>query len=560
MKLLTVLLSTCTLALHAPTLWAQTDSSICVPEEAELVARDGQDADRLGTAVAICGDTAVLGAVRDDDLGLDSGSASVFLFRGSTWVHEAKLLATDGTVPDSFGTSVDVHEDTVVVGATGEYDRGSAYVFQRRGGAWEQQARLVPFDAFDYQNFGISVAVEGDTVIVGAHAPLAHGATNGAVYVFVRRAGVWTLQQKIPDPTTSGWIDHLFGASVAISGDVIALAEPGHNPLDMQSGTVHVYRRVGTTWILDATLVPHDGGHKHGFGTSVSIDGDTLVATSPGEVISWGFPGFAYVFELQSGIWLETHKLIPSDGDADDRFGNSIAVSGDAIVVGVWRDEMNGYDSGSAYIFQRTGASWTELAKIAPAADANIFDAFGCSVAVDGHRALIGRRGASEIGYDRGAGHVFALPPSSGTPYCDCKVGPCGNVFAGAGCANSTGEGAHLLALGRTDPDEVTLLVTGAAPGQLALFFQADGQVSLPFGDGVLCAARGLITLSRTPSQVDAHGTIGYGSCFGDSPISLQTGVVPGSGVTKYYQCWYRDATGPCGNSFNLTNGVMITW
>jgi hypothetical protein len=551
MRLLPVLFSICALASHAPTLRAQTGPSLCFPEEAELVARDGQDADRLGTAVAIDGDTAVLGAVRDDDLGFESGSASVFLFNGSTWINETKLLATDGTVPHYFGVSVDVHEDTAVVGATGEYDRGAAYVFARQGGAWEQQARLIPFDAFDYQNFGISVAVEGNTVIVGAHAPLVHGAT-GAVYVFVRQAGMWGLQQKIPD-TTSGWTDHKFGVSVSISGDLIALAAPGSSPLDMQSGTVLVYRRLEGTWALEATLVPQNGGHKHYFGTSVSIDGDTLVAASPNA-------GFVYVFECQSGIWFETDQLVRSDGGSYIDFGGSVAVSGDTFAVGAWRDDMNGYDSGSAYIFQRTGASWTELAKIAPAADANIFDAFGCSVAVDGHRALIGRRGASEIGYDRGAGHVFSLPPSAGATYCDCARGPCGNGFGGAGCANSTGDGAHLLALGRTDPDEVTLLITGAVPGELALFFQADGQVDLPFGDGMRCAAGGLITLSRTPSQIDARGITGYGSCFGDSPISLQTGVVPGSGVTKYYQSWYRDAAGPCGSSFNLTNGVMITW
>lgn len=153
------------------------------------------------------------------------------------------------------------------------------------------------------------------------------------------------------------------------------------------------------------------------------------------------------------------------------------------------------------------------------------------------------------------------MPTPSGSANCHCASGSCANPDPDAGCANSTGSGASLIALGETSPDHVSFLVNGAVPMRLSAFFQADGSVApVPFGDGLICAGSGLVALNVPPRRIASDGTLIFGSCAGDPPISTLGNVVPGSGVTRFYQLWYRDPAGSCGSSFNLSNGVEIVW
>ncbi len=191
---------------QTPADWAQIRSqlapgAIAWNQQAKLTAGDAATGDRFGRAVAVSGDTAVIGAYWDDDGGTESGSAYVFTRTGGVWSQQAKLTASDPGAFDWFGVSVAVSGDTAVIGARwdddGGTDSGSAYVFARSGEVWSQQAKLIPSDLAANDFFGISVAVSGDTAVIGAHGNDDGGSESGSAYVFTRSGVAWSQQAKL---------------------------------------------------------------------------------------------------------------------------------------------------------------------------------------------------------------------------------------------------------------------------------------------------------------------------------------------------------------------------
>ncbi len=417
--------------------------------------------------------------------------------------EQAKPLANDGMAGDYFGCAVSLSRDTALVGARLDNDTsGSAYVFIRSATGWTQQAKLFASDGASADQFGDPVSLSGDTALVGVHGDDDNGTAAGSAYVFVRSGTSWTQQAKLQ--ASDGAAGDLFGCAVAVS--------------------------------VDAALVGALGDDDNG-----------------------SFSGSAYVFVRSGTSWMQRTKLLASDGAPDDEFGRVVSLSGDTALVGADEHDSDAFNSGAAYVFVRAGTDWTQLVKLT-ASDAASDDMFAHAVGVSGDTALVGAWFDDDAGDTSGSAYVFALPPKSGTAYCTCPLGPCGNSDPGAGCANSTGEGASLTAYGTTSPDEVTLFVSGATPWNYAIFFQADEAVMLPFGDGFRCAAGGIVPLTALPIRTGPDGSAAYGPCSGDPSISSTSGVVPGSGVTKRYQFWYRDPGGPCGSHFNLSNGYEILW
>jgi hypothetical protein len=170
-------------------------------ELAKLLPDDGSPEDRFGGRVSIFGDTAVFGVPIDDDQGPYSGSAYVFDKVSGVWTQSAKLLPAGGTAYDFFGISIAIFGDTVVVGADGDDDSGSssgsAYVFENVGGVWTQTAKLLAADGATADHFGFSVSVSGDTAVIGAHHDDDNGMDSGSVYVFEKVSGVWTQIGKL---------------------------------------------------------------------------------------------------------------------------------------------------------------------------------------------------------------------------------------------------------------------------------------------------------------------------------------------------------------------------
>ena len=328
-------------------------------QQAQLIASDGAANDRFGESVAISGDTVVVGAPNGDvGVNPNQGSAYVFVRSGTTWTQQAKLNASDGAADDDFGSlGIAISGDTVAVGAWrhnvgANVDQGSAYVFVRSGTTWIQQGQLTASDGGAGDEFGRSVAISGDTVAVGA---VRHnvGANNdqGSAYVFVRSGTTWTQQAQLA-ASDGAALDHL-GSSVAISGDTVVVgAELNDVGANGDQGSAYIFGRSGTTWTQQAQLTASDGAVSDLFGFSVAISGDTVVVGAPSDPVLLGNPGSAYVF-VRSGIgWTERQKLTASDGAASDAFGTSVGISGDTVVVGAVADNVGANaNQGSAYIY-----------------------------------------------------------------------------------------------------------------------------------------------------------------------------------------------------------------
>jgi len=322
--------------------------------EATLTALDAATDDYFGLNVAISGDTVVIGA-NGKMVGSKTaaGSAYVFSRTGTVWTQQAKLSAADFASFDHFGASVAISQDTVVVGSTNDdvgtkENAGSAYIFKRTSGVWAQQAKLTASDAAAFKAFGYSVAISGDTAIVGALA--------GGAYVFVRTGESWAQQIKLlaSDPGT----DDNFGCSVAIDGEfaiVGAMSKPiGSNLLQ---GAAYAFQRSGTVWNQQTKLVASDGLEGEQFGTSVAISGQRAIVGAHRGKTNSILQGSAYLFDRTGGTWAERTKLIASDGASLDRFGFSVGISGNTAVVGAYGDDIQvdpapiQADQGSAWIF-----------------------------------------------------------------------------------------------------------------------------------------------------------------------------------------------------------------
>ncbi|MGQ0700513.1 MAG: Calx-beta domain-containing protein [Panacagrimonas sp.] len=398
---------------------------LLVNQEAKLVAADSAKGDFFGYSVAVSGDTAVMGAFQDEvGANFFQGSAYVFVRSGMSWTQQAKLIAADGAALDRFGISVSVSGDTTVVGAYpdnfgGNGNQGSAYVFVRSGTSWTQQAKLVAADGAAGDEFGISVAMSGDTAVVGAHQDeVGANFLQGSAYVFVRNGTSWTQQQKLV--AADGAEFDGFGISVALSGDTVVAGADGDNVgANGSQGSAYVFVRSGVSWMQQAKLIAADGAVEDFFGYSVTVSGDTAVVGAYSDEVGANFSqGSAYVFVRSGTIWTQQAKLLAADGAAFQEFGSSVALSGNTAVVGVFRDDIGANsDQGSAYVFVRSGASWTQQAKLI-AADGAAGDLFGFSVAASNDTAVVGAHFDKFFGGNNGqdSAYVYRLTADLGPP------------------------------------------------------------------------------------------------------------------------------------------------
>jgi len=384
-------------------------------QQRKLEASDPAAFDSFGSSVAIGGETVVVGAQFDDGAaGINQGSAYVFARSGGVWTQQQKLEASDAAAGALFGASVAISVETIVVGAFADSGvagdiQGSAYVFARSGGVWSQQQKLLASDAAAGDQFGRSVAISRETVVVGAQFDDGVAGDNqGSAYVFVRSDGVWSQQQKLlaSDARCCG---EAFGVSVAISGETVVVGSGGGGV----GGSAYVFARSSGVWTQQQKLEASDAAAADSFGASVAISGETVVVGAPGDDGAAGInQGSAYVFARSGGVWTQQQKLEASDPAAIDLFGISVAISGETVVVGApFGDGAAGIDQGSAYVFARSDGFWTQQQKL-EASDAAVGDQFGFSVAVSGGMVVVGANDDSgAAGRIQGSAYVFGLVP-----------------------------------------------------------------------------------------------------------------------------------------------------
>ena len=346
-------------------------------EVKKLVASDFEATDYFGDSVTVSGDTAVVGAVEEDTAGSDAGAAYVFhrdQGGAGNWGEVRKLLASDAQAGDRFGGGVSVSGDTAVVGARredpgGNNNAGAAYVFERNQGGpddWGEVKKLTASDGQAGDEFGNSVAISGDTAVVGAYQEDAGGGVLdefGAAYVFQRDEGGPNNWGEVAKLTASdaAALD-LFGWSVAVSADtaVVGARLADHPEGNTDAGAAYVFRRDqggAANWGEVAKLLASDDYSNDQFGWSVAVSGDTAVVGAPlVEDGPYTESGAAYVFQRRgeacSCNWDQLKRVRASDPEARDRFGNSAAISGDTVLVGARREDSGGTDAGAAYLVQ----------------------------------------------------------------------------------------------------------------------------------------------------------------------------------------------------------------
>lgn len=493
---------------------------------ATLRASDQKDGKNFGYSVSISNDNIVVGAKLGDGIVTGTGLVYVFTKPVGGWVdmtESAKLTASDGANSDYFGGSVSICGDNIVIGACEAANHvGAAYVFTKPVEGWNsmtETAKLTASDGEYADQFGISVNISGDNVVVGAYQDDDNETNSGSAYVYTKPASGWSNMNETAKLTASdGANGNCFGYSVSISCDNIVIGAYAGDGNDLVSGTAYVYKKPVEGWSSmteTAKLTASDGAGYDRFGYSVSISLDNIIVGAYRDDDNGSASGSAYVYTKPIDGWAsmtQTAKLTASDGAAGDAFGYAICVSGDNIIAGVYADDDNGAESGSVYLFTKPGTGWetmTETQKKINDISGNKNDQTGYSVSIDGNYAVIGAfknnmsRGCVYVLYNNANTweNIATLTASDGIylGYSVCISGD--NIVAGASIGDNIGS-AYVF----TKP-----LSGWTSMTETAKLTASDGATSDQFG--------GSVSISCDNIVIGAYGDDDAGSASGSAYI-----------------------------------------
>lgn len=380
--------------------WARAGGIVPV----KVTAADGAAGDAFGTSIASCDTTLLVGAYQHVVQSVrGAGAAYVFAQSGAKWALQAELAPSDPSLNAGFGGAVALDGAIAVVGASGKtvgthVHQGAAYVFAAKGSTWVQQAMLALPDGAAEDAFGQAVAVSGGVVVVGAPGRAGY---KGAAFVYAATAGVWSLKATLT--ASDGGPKDNFGASVAIDGQSAVVGAPAKSNGALSSeGAAYAFLSTGSSWAQQAKLLPSDGAKDDGFGGKVALgpspEGETIIAGSADKA-----PGAAYVFTQSGATWPQVAKLTAPGTDPGDNFGSAVAQRGGTAVIGARSKQ----DEGTAYLFTKAG-TWKLVTELQVPARAE-HDEVGSSVALGilpaGVLATVG-----SLQGGKGAVHVFLAP------------------------------------------------------------------------------------------------------------------------------------------------------
>lgn len=312
-------------------------------EQAMLVSSDHEPVDYFGTSVSLSGNRALVGAKFHGV----AGAAYVFVFDGTSWQEEAKLTPSDGEASDHFGYSLSLSGDRALIGTEPNNKAGAAYTFVFDGTTWNQEAKLIASDSTVNNGFGKSVSLSGQRALIGS--PGAVFIVIGSAYVFAFDGTTWNEESKLT--ASDGTLNNQFGTAVSISGRR-ALVGASHYA-SPETGAAYTFVRTGAGWSQEAKLAASDGIAKDRFGISVSLMGKHALVGADSYLT--GQPGSAYLFTFDGTAWNEQLKLLARRGVPTDQFANSVSLSGKRALVGAPQDSVHGgEDVGSAFIFELT--------------------------------------------------------------------------------------------------------------------------------------------------------------------------------------------------------------
>lgn len=605
-------------------------------QEAYIKASTPGSGDTFGGSLDLSSPLLVVGAASEDsdlrgvnppgpsnDAATNSGAAYVFERNGGAWAFDAFIKALNSEQADNFGSSIAASGPSFAVGAPGEdsssagvggdpannaaQQSGAVYVFRKGPNGWVQEAyiKAAIVDAGD--RFGASVALDGDTLVVGAPEedgggtgvgadPNSDDSPNaGAVYVFTRSGGNWSQTAYLKASNTDAMDE--FGRSVSIAGDLLVVGSEreagggsglGADPTDDSApgaGAAYVFRRVGGAWTGPTYIKASNTDAGDGFGQSIDLAGTTLVVGAlreasgavgvNGNTLDDNSPaaGAGYIFEFDGSTWTQSTYVKASNTNPADLFGRSVATDGERVLIGAMGEAsaatgLDGEQSsnaapfaGAAYLFRRAGTTW-EQEHYVKASNTGSNDWFGYSSSIESDLFVVGAgfeaSASPGVNGDQsddsllgaGAAYAFVTPVLLGIDYCSATF-------------NSTGLPAALEAWGRPAAleNQVSLRARALPPGSFGFFLCSRNRAVVPNvggGPGVLCLG---LDIGRYvgPGQIQMASGVGTFSLQLDlNQTPTPTGIVQViTGDAWNFQAWFRDA-GPTGASSNLTNGVSI--
>lgn len=331
-------------------------------QQTKLFDLHREEKDHFGFSVSMSGENIIVGTKQSR-----RGSyAYIYERKGVSWFEQENVTASDHH--DSgvyyFGPQVSIHGDYAIVGSITDRDQGknsgSASIFKNDGSNWTRQVRLIASDSSAGTFFGSSVSINGDYAIVGAvNSYNWDQPAEGSVYVFERNGTIWTEQTKL---TVGGSIYDSFGRSIAICGDYVMVGAPDDDGNENDSGSIYIFKRNGASWIQQDKLTASDGSTGDAFGRTISTNNDYIIVGAPydDDDLNGRDSGSIYVFKRVGTNWIQETKLTAWDGAPQDHFGSSVSIDGYYIIVGAEGDDDMGSDCGSVYIFKRGCSYWPQ--------------------------------------------------------------------------------------------------------------------------------------------------------------------------------------------------------
>jgi len=376
--------------------------SSSVATQQMIVAHDHTANDQFGYSVAIHGKTLLVGAHKADINGQeDAGAAYVYGLDKGRWNLQGKLIATPHFAEDTLGGSVALHDDFAILGAMRRdqngKDSGAVVVFQRHMDSWQQMDIFAGPDTQEGDGFGQSIAVTEDYLVIGAPRHDAKGLDAGAVYVYRKVSDTWQYQAKVVGSDSAA--GDLFGISVAIDGQTLVVGADLHDVGADDAGATYVFVLEQQQWKQQAKLVASDPGPSDIFGVRVAIAKDTILVSARRDDIDGvgKNAGSVYVFMRDDDSWKQHSKLLAPDGNADDRFGRGVAVNGHTALISAMHHDENGTDSGAVYVYTRNTDGWSLTSQLF-AHNAMPGDRFGWNIALSKHTAAIATPHRDSVG------------------------------------------------------------------------------------------------------------------------------------------------------------------
>ena len=383
-------------------------------QESEKLNSTNDSNDRYGFTSAIHVDMAIVGAYDVDINGIHSGAAYFYRFDGNSWIEEPIVLPSQSSTYAYFGWAVDISDNFAVVSASGDK---KIFVYQFDGMSWNEEA-VISLGNSSNDLFGWDVSIDGNRIIVGAPGDDVNGPTSGAAYIFEFDGVSWIQQaQLIPSNGTAG---DFFGGGVSISGDRVLVGAGVQPGMAGGPGTAYIYEFDGVSWNNETIVTPSNGNSYDYFGQEVSLQGDVAVVGSMHFDGVGNESGAVYVYRYDGNDWDHETIIQASDASAGQFFGGTVCTSDEMIIVGAIGDGTNGNFAGAAYVYwyDYVTDSWEEKVKLLPS-DGESGDWFGQSVGVHEGTAIVCSWYEDDNGTDAGAGYLYHVGDLDGDSIID---------------------------------------------------------------------------------------------------------------------------------------------